>query len=627
MLKPIVKRTHKFKGFVACDIENWPDGSVLTINTCWREAGQKVHARHTNWRDWWRWLTEKAISEPQFRCVYAHNGGGWDWLSFVHWLIHEENHPESAIRIVSVGSKIVVATVKVRDKVWIKLADSLQLLRSPLGSKGKPGDKGYKPGLAIKFTGRDKTDLGGRLPHEVYQQDRALFERYENEDTELLLEVLENALEILQKNVADIDGFSATIASTAMRVFRSIGFDKPIMVPVNAELKSFLRKAYTGGRVECFKPGLYDRIRVYDINSLYPYAMLTTKVPTTDRTIRVSSGYVIQPDDIGVFQVRFCQSNRQLPPVLMQKGAGSYEGELHCFSPELILLKEIDPKASIEVIDGYRFFDNSIVFKPFVQRLYSLRKSDAGGPLSELCKFLLNSLYGKFGQHPEKETIVGGMDFSELFSRVKSGEHIRPLNYAAGLYLDSFGKADKKNCADLPLPVYGLITESHCEFEHVGIAGMITSAARCQLYRGLLSAGFGRVVYCDTDSVHTTGELPTHLVGQEIGQFKIECEGMGAYAGKKLYALRFPGGEKVRAKGVSVGGRNGADLSFRDVANLLQGKRQGVVYSQPTTLMELLSGKNPCVFQKRKRTLSQTAKYDYGTEAANLAIGAGTFTG
>lgn len=587
--------------FVVTDIENWPDGKILSINTCWRHAETRAfeHYHCASWFEWWGWLIERAETDQRFRTIYAHNGGGWDWLSLIDYLLTDGHGEFRSISINAAGSKVVTAKVKVNDRISIALCDSLQLMRSSLEK------------LAPKFTGKNKVDLCGKLPHEIYLENPDLFARYERADVELLIEIMENALKIVREHIAEIDTFGYTIGSTALKVFRTVGLNETISIPVDEKLKGFLREGYTGGRVECFAPGIYESVKVYDINSLYPYAMLMSPVPTSDRGFWTGENYEVKPGDVGAFRIAFKQTRRDLPPVLTQNGVGIYEGEGVYYAPEIILLKEIDPDCPIKTIEGFCFLDSALLFGPFVNRLYTLRKTDRDGPLGELCKFLLNSLYGKFGQHSERETAIAINDANDYIDAIYDGAEIRPLNASAGLLLETFGQTRDEIGFENECPIFGITRETGCNFEHVGIAATITSAARCFLYRGILAAGHENVVYCDTDSVHTLGALPAHMVGGEIGQFKLETpEGKtaGAYAGKKLYALRYASGsEKVRAKGVSVGGRNGALLCYGDLCRICNGESYKVAFRQPTTLIELFSGKPSCVFQNRSRTLRKTA--------------------
>lgn len=570
MLKPSQPFAVAKDRFIVCDIENNPDGSVISIDTAWRDESKIIrHQLHFNWPDWIAWLIPRAKADKAWQTIYAHNGGGWDWLSLTSYLLSEEGRRKrQVITAACAASKMVTMTIQFEAKFSIHFADSLQLLRSSLDALGK------------KFLGEGKADTQGRLPHEMTMPEMLA---YQQKDTELLLRVLEVSLQTLRDNVARIDTWSYTIGSTAMKVFKTMGLKQEISVPWNPVEKAFFRKGYTGGRVEVFQYGHFGNVSVYDINSLYPYAMLVSDVPTSDRTIPTD---VIRAEDTSILHLRFRQSRTDIPAVLTAAGHGLYEGEGVYFSPEIHLLREVDPTAEIEILDGYKFVDTGKIFQEYVNTLYALRLSDPDGPLSLLCKYLLNSLYGKFGQKSEREQIIAVNDLCDI----------------ANILPDEATGESKFTWIDERAGIAKNTVESECAFEHIGIAGMITSVARTILYRGMLAAGKG-LVYCDTDSVHCVGKFPSGLVGKALGQFKIEFKGEGVYCGKKLYGLRNEKGSKIRAKGVSVGGRNGCRLSFDDMVRIAEGGRFEAEFFQPTTALQTFRLQQPCKFGKRKRTL------------------------
>jgi hypothetical protein len=563
--------------FVVCDIENKPDGEVFSIDTAWRNkvSGEIEHREDINWQSWWIWLNKTSKDNERFRVIYAHNGGGWDWLSLSKYLL--ENRGRFGIKYLSgiiAGSKLITLSVGITKQPTIHLCDSLQLLRSPL-------DK-----LAKTFIGKGKVELpDGKLPYDIFLSDPDLFNKYKTEDTEILLQVMEKGLELIRKHVANIDTFGFTVGSTAMKVFKTIGlkYIKQISTPWKEDIRDILREGYKGGRVEVFKYGHFENVNVYDINSLYPSVMLDTAVPISDRGFWTDELHLENPS---VYKIKFKQKNKKIPPILTIDGEGKYNGSGVFFSPELELLIRLDKKADIEIETGFVFIDSAIVFKDYVEKLYKLRLTDPDGPLSLLCKFLLNSLYGKFGQHSVREKIIAVTEFNDIYDIVQDGGKLTPINEDSN--------------------VFSLQTENACPHEHVGIAGMITAKARVKLYEGILNAGIEHIIYCDTDSIHTTSRLCDSIVSSNIGDFKLEFVGEGAYAGKKLYALRNEDKEKIRAKGVSVGGRNGCNLLFNDIVSLTKGEEKICEFKQPATPQMVFRGINPCVFQPRKRTIKKT---------------------
>lgn len=583
MIEPIRPSETAKQNFIVCDIENKQDGTVLAIGTSYRWCGEVKHEVHENWSEWFDRIIELSHKEKRFRTVYAHNGGGWDWLSLLEFLLKDERYRFWKIEGQRVQSKIVVLRVHVsrndadrkRTRFCLRFADSLYLLRSSLQK------------LAEKFLGSGKVQLGGEMAWDVYAKDRKRFYQYLERDCEALLLCLEKTLELLREKIAKIDSLGLTIGSTALKVWRTGFLKHEISIPDQRRIREFLREGYRGGRVEVFQYGEFGNVNVYDINSLYPTAMVSIPLPVSNKGDWTD---IIRWKLPGCYRVRFSQRNREILPVLLLAGTGSYEGEGVFFTPELALLREIDPHCKIELKEGYTFHEQSTsLFSDYVFGLYSLRRSDAGSAVDLLAKYLLNSLYGKLAQRGEREQYVVFESSNDLREALQNGRKLVELSSDLSTWAESI--------------------KTDVAFEHVGIAGMITSQARVLLYRGLLDAGMENVVYCDTDSVHTKGKLSNDLIGNELGQFKLENSGFGVYAGRKLYALRdVAGKEKIRAKGVSVGGRNGFDLRYDDLCRMVSGESIVCTFQQPTTANEVMYGKQSCTFRQRKRTLRMVRK-------------------
>lgn len=603
-------------GFVVADIETEPDGTVIDIDVCWREfqpglfgqsVGEIVHKHYHDWTAFWEFLTGKARRDKRFRRVFAHNGGGFDWVCLAEWFLTAGAERVESVSTVQAGSRMIVLRATVEKRFTINFADSLPILRGSLDD------------LAWKFLGKRKIDLGERLPHEVKAIDPALYDEYCKQDTELLLQILEKVLDIITSKVAPIGDLGFTIGATSMKVFRAmLEPEHSILIPTDAKLKDILRRGFTGGRVELFKRGEFANVNVYDINSLYPAVMARTPVPTTDRGYWVGPEHTIKPGEIGVYEIEFKQNPATGAAVLTQKGKGIYSGSGVWFTPELILLKEIDPDCPITIKQGFVFLDKAVLFGPFVERLYSLRLTDKKGPLGEITKYLLNANYGKWGQKSERTKLVVCRSTAEIC------RHIR-AEYAAFVAVNKTGQRMIGEKGYTPinheLGVFEVSDDIKCEHEHVGIAGTITSAARVALYRGIQLAGFESVVYCDTDSVHCTSSLPNDAISDaRLGAFKHEFSGAAVYCGKKLYALRGADSagnpiEKVRAKGVSVRyrangktiNRNGFPLDYASMQRIAAGQSIECTFKQPATHLEVFSGRAKAgVFKERKRTIRCT---------------------
>lgn len=553
------------KQFVACDIENRSDGTVLAIDTY---DGSK-HYTSMNWQEWYTLIVEKAKHDKSWRTIYAYNGGGWDWLSFVEWVISV--FPSQRFNTIENNGRIIAIFVPLSNRVTIRLCDAIYLFGSP----PPPLDK-----VSRKFLNRGKIELE-HLPEWYYANDPATFWRYLPNDTELVYDCLVAFCDTVYAKISPIAKIGLTLPSTSMKCFTTRYLGEDIGVPTNEDNKKMLRAGYAGGRVEVFKAGYYPKINVYDFNSLYPSVMATTAVPITGN-VRHTRRF--EPGSCGVYRIRFEQGNRRRLPLLMVNGLGAYSGEGVYYTPEIRRLLALGA-GRITILEGMVFLEQAVIFRDYVNTLYSLRMEDKDSPLGEICKLLMNSLYGKFAQKPER-TQTAHLSIEEAEQMVADHVEIEPLNEDLGIYR---------------------ITENkETQFTHVGVSGTITSEARARLWEAFDEG----TVYCDTDSIHTTMEKTP---SKELGELKLEYSGEACYAGKKLYALRDKDGkEKVRAKGIRIKkndkDKNGFDLSFDGLRTLLDGGTIACTFKAAQTSANVMRGKRSCIFVDRTRTIRKTAK-------------------
>lgn len=558
--------------FIVSDIENrmgsnlndTNSGTLLAICTYDGES----YTMHENWFAWFEWVKLKARNEKRYRTIYAHNGSGWDWLSFIsHILKKDHNQTFSTIEN---SNRIILVSLQTDDGVTIKLVDSVYLLASSLDD------------AATKYTGKGKVKLDHK-PEWYYDNDRPKFWEYIQGDTATLYTTLLAFANLVYSRIAPIPKLGVTLPSTSLRCFQTSYLSKEITTPGSDRIKRLARQGYSGGRVEVFHPGYYPQIHVYDINSLYPSVMATTPVPNTGNARFTKK---LDLDSCGIYTIRFNQPDRSRYPLLMVDGFGAYSGTGTYYVPEIRRLAEMGGK--IEVIEGCIFQSSAIIFKDYVEKLYKLRMEDKDGPLGNTCKLLMNSLYGKFAIRPERKT-TRRLSATDALELIRSGEKVECLNPADG--------------------VYRITEETEITYEHCAIAGTITSESRARLWESFNSG----TVYCDTDSIHTLREFDGERIGPGLGQWKQEYKGEGIYVGKKLYALRSSAGtEKIRAKGIRVKRKPddelGFDLTFDGLKTLLDGNKIKCTFRGAVTANQTLKGQNPCQFREKTRVIRQTAK-------------------
>ncbi len=171
--------------------------------------------------------------------------------------------------------------------------------------------------------------------------------------------------------------------------------------------------------------------------------------------------------------------------------------------------------AAILHIHHAYYFHTETIFGEYVARFYALKKT-AGEPMRTIAKLLLNTLYGKFGQKPERK-------WYETYEIAEEGAY--PLiSPRTGL---PTGFCELK----------GMSRASHL-LPH--IASAVTAKARLHLTRQLNEQTY----YCDTDSIFTTDTMQD---SKELGEWGYLGSGAAEFYQPKLY--KYNG--KWKAKGLN----------------------------------------------------------------------------
>jgi len=412
-------------------------------------------------------------------------------------------------------SQFIMGVKKVTEKDNVTVVDSGNLFKTSLRNIGQ--SLGYE-----KLDTPDDFITGKK--RKITEQDYLYCER----DCGIVYEVVKNFQKWIFREYGCNLGL--TIASTALRAFLTrYGIDHIVDDKVN----DIYRKSYYGGRTEAFILGkTNEALNYYDVNSLYPYVYRNIRFPDPSNA-RYTSGR----DNL----LRLLKDN-------------TIEGVAHvvadCDLMYPILPMRIDgklmfPKGRVEgwynfnelrlaAENGYQIVESREIcysvgidspFREYVDRLYELRKhyKETGNRMGNVyCKYLLNSLYGKWGEVREVsewgrwDEPVEGMFFDE----VRDGY---------GYWKDPGKK------------------EYYTNHTIISYASYITSGARCVLYRWMQRCG--DVYYCDTDSIITPNTIVT---SDELGDMKLEgvCAST-EIIGQKHYNMVFTDGTKyVKHKGI-----------------------------------------------------------------------------
>lgn len=337
---------------------------------------------------------------------------------------------------------------------------------------------------------------------------------YCRRDVEIELENFKLFIKFLVGN--KVSRLCYTRGSTAMAAYLLRHYNKPIYIHNNREAILLERDSYKGGRVECFHIGELTHGPYYtvDVNSLYPTVMRDNHYPTKyekiihDVPVKSLRAYLkcyavaarVQVNtDEAVYAVR---RDRTVFPV------GRFLTALS--TPEI---KYALAHGHIEKVQDAVIYEQEECFRSFVETFYALRmdfKSAGVVEYEKICKVMLNSLYGKFGQKGENWELIGDApdepDREEL-TFLNNPRRVMRLRYLLG-------------------QVFELKGYSECFDSFPAIAAHVTAYGRMRLWSLMQTAGTGNYFYCDTDSliVNDAGldNLRSTLHDTELGGLKVE---------------------------------------------------------------------------------------------------------
>ena len=442
--------------------------------------------------------------------IYAHNGGRFDFLFLLPWLMTTGKRLGFRFTITPVASSIQALDVWRGNNKWKKwrFLDSLKLI--PVGL-----DK------AAKSFG-----LEGKLLHDLHmhEKDPRWFD-YNKQDCVQLFDVIAKFHHYIEQILGGEVGMTAP--ATAVKLLRRKYMNAPL--PRSEDTHEFIRSSYFGGRVEVFAK-FGEGLSYFDINSSYPACMLEAMPAGKATTWEGPPPARFKKNLIGFAEVDvFVPSTIHIPPLPMRgdKENKLPEGKLVFPTGNLHGVWEwSELQLALEVGCKIKKWYKSVWYKPvylfkdFVSDLYEYRnknnpKYDEG--LAAVVKIMMNSAYGKFGMKTLRKTIYLGED-PELPKNAKPAD-------------------GNPNC-----PIWYAEEEVDAPYIMPQVAARVTALGRVKLYRYMLEAqkNGGSIFYCDTDSIITDTmqmETTTELGGLKDEYPKYSGKLKGRFLGPKLYML------------------------------------------------------------------------------------------
>jgi hypothetical protein len=472
------------------DTETWQneteEGNIeQSLRLGWACYYRKSYGRHSEtvrWiyfvhpDDFWQFVSEHSEPKNRLWCI-ARNVAfdftilkGWTFLRRLGYKL-KFFHNKGTCNIISVRNKTKT----------IVLLDSMNWFRESLA---KTGERIGIPKLTIDF----KTCTTQQL------------KTYCRRDVEIEFENFKIFIRFLEHN--HIARLCYTAGSTAMAAFLLNHYTSKIYIHNNKQAIKMERDSYKGGRVECFylgdmKNGSYYMV---DVNSLYPYVMCNNRYPikykklshkltktTLAKSLKVNAitGQVLIETEVPVYGIR---RGRLVFPI------GRYWTTLT--TPELKYAFEHN---HIKDVGDCVIYEQDNIFESYVTKFYKLRnhyKSIDNKEYAEFCKYMMNKLYGKFGQKGEEWEKIGDCpsepDREELVFNM-GGRRVSKLRYLLGQLFLMTGVGE-------------------CFDSFPAIAAHVTGYARMYLWSLMQKAGWGNYYYCDTDS----------LIINEVGLFRLK---------------------------------------------------------------------------------------------------------
>ena len=500
-------------------------------------------------------LLDYLIGRTDPLLIYAHNGGKFDFFFFM-----EHGAIENPALIIN-GRIVKACFLGIHE-----IRDSYAIMPLPLK---KMVDKENGSKLDIDYA---------KLEKEVRHLHMPEILKYQKQDCIVLFGYVEKFRERF--------GDKLTVGSAAITELEKFH-------PVSRQNTSHdiqFRPFYFGGRVECFEAGKISappgrKLKIYDVNSMYPGAMRSFDHPTGARYVAlkdIGNKFNKRTGDIkgfgGVYFMRFVGRNdNALPRRNDETGILQFNhpyGEFFACSHEIKAACELGLITVDKIIDvfvpcNYQRFE-AFVDTFGAEKILAKQNGDDAGEI--FSKLILNSAYGKFGSNANefKEWYIYDdqaddaekikfEEWRDSHPTIRGGKDGKAISRGAEMVHD-YGRFE----------IWQAPNPSDRGFFDVAVAASITSAARSMLLRAIRAAE--RPLYCDTDSLVCLGLSGVEIDDYKMGAWKFEGSTDAIYiAGKKMYSclLDQPGKDgKPKYKTAS----KGAHLDHNDIVALCAGK-------------------------------------------------------
>ena len=453
----------------------------------------------------------------------------------------EQDQPDYSIGAIIGGQgQYYLISIKMNGRIY-KIQDSLKKCPMPISKIAK----------SLKLE-RLKGEIDYKIHREEYADELAQDDlKYLENDVWILKEML---LRLFKNN--KLNGI--TIGSDCMKEYKKLMIEEKNKIlgtnidpnsakeqdkifrsrfpELSDEVDSFIRKSYRGGYV-FKKPGIKDVNELgftIDYNSMYPSVMhskLGYKYPignpiyfegepTNEKyelyVVHIKCILELLPNRWPTVQLKGNMLYKQTEYISTTDGQ---EEELYLTNVDLQwLLKNYNLEwTDITFIDGYYFNSSLGLFDSYINKWYEVKEQatkDKDPVLRYLSKLFLNNLYGKFGTNPYSTTKIPYIEEGILKFETRE---------------------EKRDSVYIP------------------VASFCTAYARNELWSALDILGYNYFCYCDTDSLHGIGKIPSvNLHDSNLGAWKHESSWTQAkFLRAKTYAELIDNNWDIKCAGMS----------------------------------------------------------------------------
>ena len=339
----------------------------------------------------------------------------------------------------------------------------------------------------------------------------------------------------------DLGVMQPTVASQALTAYRHRFMHEKLLVHDNERALLLEREAYHGGRTDCFWRGpAKGPLYKLDINSMYPYIMRNFPLAPRFKAYfpsyksawfhammggyRVVARCKVDTDEPAYGVVR---EHKLIFPI------GRFETVLS--TPEIEYALEQD---HLMGVGEWACYESGELFRDYVDYFYNLRtqyKREGNGTFDLLCKLMMNSLYGKFGQNGRKWVETEAYDWVD---GIEGGYQETPESPVVRLRT----RLNRRQVLE---------TGHESENSMPIISAEITAYGRMMLWGLIQQAGLENVYYVDTDSLVVSVDgynlLLDTLSETKMGCLKMESiDNHGVFWAPKDYVL----GDVRKIKGI-----------------------------------------------------------------------------